>query len=56
MIHNDYDSGYEILLKISVTSTMQIKRIRQLAIGIFKTGNNLNPDFMKNILLEATKQ
>ena len=49
MIHNDYDSDYETLLKISATPTMQIKRIKQLAIEIFKTGNNLNPDFMKNI-------
>ena len=49
MIHNDYVSDYETLLKISGTSTMQIKRIKQLAIEIFKTVNNLNPDFMKNI-------
>ena len=49
MIHNDYDSDYETLLKISGTSTMQIKRIKQLAIKIFKTVNKLNPDFMKNI-------
>ena len=49
MIHNDYDSDYETLLKISGTTTMQIKRIKQLAIEIFKTVNNLNPDFMKNI-------
>ena len=49
MIRNDYDSDYETLLRISGTSTMQIKRIKQLAIEIFKTVNNLNPDFMKNI-------
>ena len=49
MIHNDYDSDYETLLKISRTFTMQIKRIKQLAIEIFKTVNNLNPYFMKNI-------
>ena len=36
-------------MKISGTSTIQIKRIKQLAIVIFKTLNNLNPDFMKNI-------
>ena len=36
-------------LKISGTSTMQIKKIKQLAIAIFKTVNNLNPDFLKNI-------
>ena len=70
MKHNDYDSDYETLLKISGTPTMHIKRIKQLAIEIFKTANNLNSDFMKNIftrkqnarvhphdyLLEATKQ
>ena len=49
MTHNDYHSDYEKLLKISGTSTMQVKRIKQLAIEIFKTVNNLNPDFMKNI-------
>ena len=49
MIHNNYDSDYETLAKISGTSTMQIKRIKQLAIEIFKTVKNLNPDFMKNI-------
>ena len=49
MIHNDYDSDYETLLKISRTPTMQIKRKIQLAIEIFKTVNNLNPDFIKNI-------
>ena len=37
------------LLKICGTSTMQIKRIKQLAIEIFKNVNNLNPNFMKNI-------
>ena len=47
MIHNDYNSDYETLLKSSRTSTMQIKRMKQLAIEIFKTVNNLNPDFMK---------
>ena len=49
MIHNDYDNDYETLSKISGTSTMEIKRIKQLDIEIFKTVNNLNPDFMKNI-------
>ena len=34
MIHNGYDRDYETLLKISGTSAMQIKRIKQLAIKI----------------------
>ena len=49
MIDNDYDSGYETLLKISGTSTMHMERMKQLAIEIFKTVNNLNPNFMKYI-------
>ena len=49
MIHNDYDSDYETLLKISGTSTMQIKRIKQLATEIFKTVNNSNPNFTVNM-------
>ena len=55
MIHNDYDSGYETLLTISGTSTMQISKRKQLAIGIFKTVNNLNPNFMKNISSTSTR-
>ena len=39
----------ETLLKINGTSTMQIKRVKQLAVEMFKTVQNLNPDFMKNI-------
>ena len=49
MILNDYNSDYETLLKISGTSTIQIKRMKQLGIKILKTVNYLNPDFMKNI-------
>ena len=42
MNHNDYDSDYETLFKISGTSTRQIKRIKQLAIEILKTVNILH--------------
>ena len=49
-MQNGYDSDYETLLKISETPTMQIRRIKQLAIEIFKTNvNNLNLNFMKYI-------
>ena len=53
MIHNGCDSDYETLLKISGTSAMQIKRIKQLATEMFKTVNNLSLNFMKYIF--ATK-
>ena len=38
-MHNDCESDYEELLKISGTSTIQIKRIKQLAIEMCKTVN-----------------
>ena len=31
---------------------MEIKRLRDLALEIFKTMNDLNPSFMKSIFLE----
>ena len=49
MLTNDYNSDYKDLLEITKTSTMEIKRLRTLAIEVFKTVNNLNPDFMKDI-------
>ena len=49
MLTNDYNSDYKDLLEITKTSTMEIKRLRTLALEVFKTINNLNPDFMKDI-------
>ena len=49
MLTYDYNSDYKDLLEITETSTMEIKRLRTLALELFKTVNNLNPDFMKDI-------
>ena len=49
MLTNDYNSDYKDLLEITKNSTMGIKRLRTLALEVFKTVNNLNPDFMKDI-------
>ena len=49
ILTNDYNSDYKDLLEITKTSTMEIKRLRTLALEAFKTVNNLNPDFMKGI-------
>ena len=49
MLTNDYNSDDKDLLEITKTSTMEIKRLRTLALEVFKTVNNLNPDFMKDI-------
>ena len=49
MLTNDYHSDYKALLKSTGKPTMETRRIRVLATEIFKTLNNLNPSFMKDI-------
>ena len=46
---NDNTSDYNTLLIKSGKPSMEIKRLRSLATEVFKTLNNLNPTFMKNI-------
>lgn len=54
LLHNDFASDYTELLKISGKATMEVKRLRNLALEIFKTLNNLNPDYMKEIFSKTT--
>ena len=49
MILKDNTSDYQALLEKSKKPSMEIKRLRNLATEIFKTVNNLNPSFMKDI-------
>ena len=49
IVLDDYDSDYDVLLRKSGKATMEIKRLRVLAIEIFKTVNNLNPNYVKDI-------
>ena len=49
IVLDDYDSDYDVLLRKSGKVTMEIKRLRVLAIEISKTVNNLNPNYMKDI-------
>ena len=49
IVLNDYESDYETLLRNSNKPTMEIRRLRILAVGIFKTLNEINPPYMKNI-------
>ena len=46
---NDYVSSYEQLLEKSGKCNMNIRRLRCLCIEIYKTLNDLNPSFMKEI-------
>ena len=54
LLHNDFTSDYAELLKKSGKATMEIKRLRCLALEIFKTVNNLNPYYMKEIFSKTT--
>ena len=49
LLHNDFASDYAELLKKSGKTTMEIKRLRCRALEIFKTVNNMNPYYMKEI-------
>ena len=46
---NDYLSSYAELLEKSTSVSMETKRLRTMVYEIFKTLNNLNPVFMKDI-------
>ena len=45
IVYNDYSSDYQTLSKLSGKPSMEIKRLRNLALEIFKTINGSNPNF-----------
>ena len=49
IILTDYESDYETLLRNSNKLTMKIRRLRNLAVEVFKTLNEINSPYMKNI-------
>ena len=49
IVLNDHESDYETLLYNSNKQTMEIRRLRTLAIEISKTLNEINPPYIKNI-------
>ena len=44
---NNYESSYEDLLKKSGNPSLNLRRAKSLCKEIYKTINNLNPEFMK---------
>ena len=48
-LYNNYQLTYEELLDKANSSTMNVKRLRFLCVEIYKTINNLDPSFMKQI-------
>ena len=55
IIYNDYSSDCQTLLKLSQKSSMEIKRLRNLALEMFKTISDINPSFMKSIFSAKLK-
>ena len=50
-LYKSYNTSYKDLLLKSGFSSMNVKRLRTLCVEIFKTLNNLNPSFMKEIFV-----
>ena len=48
-LYDDYVSDYLKLLKASVSVSMKVRRMRYLCVEIYKTLNDLNPGYMKDI-------
>ena len=53
---NDHTSDYEQLLLAAGKTTLEIKKLKMLATEIFKTINDLNPSFMKEIFTLNTRR
>ena len=47
---NDYTSNYETLLNKSSKCTMEVRRLRLLALEVFRFVNKLNPVYMQSLL------
>ena len=55
-LFNDYESDYEHLLVRANKPTIEVRKLRNLATEIFKTLNELNPIFMKDIFELNTRR
>ena len=48
-LHDDYESEYITLLKASSLVSMEVRSMRYLCIEIYKTFNDRNPGYIKDI-------
>ena len=53
-LFNDHESTYGQLLDKSKKPTLEVRKLRMLATEIFKTLNDLNPPYMKEIFTQNT--
>ena len=52
-LFDDYESSYNTLLMKAKKPTMTIQRLRYLCAEIYRTINDLNPSYMKNIFKKS---
>ena len=55
-LYEDYESDYDTLLQRANKPTIELRKLRFLAIEIFKTINDLNPQYMKEIFTLNTRE
>ena len=48
---NDFTSDYETLIAKANTSTLEVKRLRSICTEIYKTANDLNAPYMKELFI-----
>ena len=56
ILYNDFTSDYNQLLNKFGKASMEIKRLRNLALEIVKTLKNLNPEYRKEIFYKTTNR
>ena len=53
ILYNNFFSDLESILHKSGKSTMELKGLRTLALEVFKTQSNMNPEYLKEIFHET---
>ena len=48
-VYSDYTSTYSQLLEKSSSSTREVKRLRAICIEVYKSINNIGPNYVKNL-------
>jgi hypothetical protein len=55
-MYDDYSSSYEELLLKADKPIIEVRKLRIMSVEIFKTLNNLNPIYMKEIFTLNTRE
>ena len=50
-LHNNFSSDFESILNKSGKWTVEVKQLKTFDLEIFKTLNNMNPEYMKEIFI-----